>query len=134
MTRTLATTLLAATLSATLGVATLNAQDKAVAKIPFAFHVRSTVMPAGSYQIGHVSSSSAALFSISDWNGHSLFVGAPDQGTADPDSSKLTFACYGSDCSLTKIELPGSTISYSLKPSSTHHVGMATMIAVRVAH
>ena len=132
MNRKLATLIL--TLSATLGVTSLKAQEKAVANIPFSFHVGSETMPAGKYRIENPIDSNRTLFSLSASNGMTRYVGAPKQGHANPEESKLTFACYQGDCSLAKIELPGSEVSYSLKVSDKRSLGMSSMIAVRLTH
>jgi hypothetical protein len=132
MNRTFATLILTA-ISATLGVTSLQAQDKAVANIPFTFHVKNEVMPAGRYIVSQPISGDKVLFSLSPATGGTRYVVAPLQTSGDPADSKLTFACYAGECSLAKIEMPGTGLSYSLR-SSAHHVGMASMIAVRLTH
>jgi hypothetical protein len=130
MNRTFATLILTA-ISATLGVTSLQAQDKAIANIPFTFHVKDQVMPAGRYVVAQPILGDKVLFSLSPATGGTRFVTAPLMASSDPENSKLTFACYAGECSLAKIELPGSGQSYSLR-SSAHKVGMASMIAVRL--
>jgi hypothetical protein len=132
MNRKLATLIL--TLSATLGVTSLKAGEKAVAKIPFNFHVGSETMPAGKYLISNPVAGDRSLFSVSAVSGPTRYVGAPKQGHANPEDSKLTFACYQGECTLTKIELPGSDVSYSLKVPDKHSLGMASMVSVRLSH
>jgi hypothetical protein len=132
MNRKLATLIL--TLSATLGVTSLKAEEKAVANIPFTFHLGSETMPAGKYRISQPISGDRNLFSLSAVTGPTRFVGAPKQGHANPEDSKLTFACYQGQCSLAKIQLPGSEVSYSLKVSDKRSLGLASMISVRLSH
>jgi hypothetical protein len=132
MNRKLATLILA--LSATLGVTSLKAGEKAAANIPFNFHLGSETMPAGKYRIENPVAGNQSLFSLSAVNGPTRFVGAPKQGHANPNDSKLTFACYQGECALTTIELPGSDVSYTLKVSDNRSLGMASMISVRLTH
>ncbi len=132
MNRTFATLILTA-ISATLGVTSLQAQDKAVANIPFAFHMKDQVMPAGRYTVSQPILGDKVLFSLSSATGPTRFVTAPLQTSSDPADSKLTFACYAGECSLAKIEMPGEGLSYSLR-TSAHKVGMASIIAVRLTH
>jgi hypothetical protein len=131
MNRKLATLIL--TLSATLGVTSLKAAE-ANANIPFNFHAGSETMPAGKYRISNPVESNKTLFSLSAASGPTRFIGAQNQGQANPEASKLTFACYQGECSLVKIELPGSDVSYSLKASDKRSLGMASMISVRLTH
>ena len=134
MTHQLTTTLLTAGLSALLGAAALSAQDRAeVANIPFAFHAQQTALEAGKYRVQEQTSS--GLFQIYAESGHSLFVTTHAVGTSDPNNPKLTFACYGGQCVLAKISMPGSDIAWgqsqsSIEKSLSHKLGVAAMISV----
>lgn len=135
MNRTLATMFLTATISATLGVSSLQAQRRETADIPFAFQVQSQQMPAGKYEVKQLSMAADSVFSISDSKGHSRLLMAQLPGKANPQTPKLTFSCYAGACSLARISLPGSEISHGLKlHNSNVHMGMATEIAIRLSH
>ncbi len=133
MNRKVATAILT-TVFAALGANSLNAQSQAIAKVPFPFHVRSLTLPAGTYRVEPVQNG-GPLFTIADYHGHSIFVGAQVQGKSNPNDPKLTFSCLAGDCSLMRIELPGSSISHDLYPAkSPYKVGIATQVAVKVTH
>jgi hypothetical protein len=137
MKRQLATFFLTAGLSAALGPLSLSAQSTttAIAEIPFAFQVQQRTLPAGKYTIDR--KSTAGLFQVFDHEGHSIFLTAPVQVKSDPEEPKLSFACYGSDCVLAKIGMPGGEVGYSLSQSSIERnlhrrVGMTPMISIRL--
>ncbi len=134
MNRTLATLILTAGVFATLGVSSLKAQERAVAVIPFAFHVKSQVMPAGKYELSNLSSSDHFLLKITDYQGHTSLVNSIPAGVAKPEDPKLTFACYSGECRLVKMDLPGSSVSHKVPTDASYKVGMAAMIRIRVSH
>lgn len=134
MIRTLATLILTAGVLATLAVSPLNAQERGVAVIPFAFHVKSQTMPPGKYEISKNNAGAPFLLEISDVNGHTSVFNAVPAGTSKAEDPKLTFACYSGECSLTKIDLPGSTISHQIPADTRYRVGMAAMVRIRVSH
>lgn len=128
---------LTAGLSAMLGTFSLSAQDRSeTADIPFAFQVQQRTLPAGHYTVNQHSNVSS-LFQVYDANGHSLFLGASQQTKADPEKPKLTFACYGHDCVLAQISMPGANVSYGLSQKEIEKnlprsIGMVSMISVRL--
>jgi hypothetical protein len=132
MNKTFATIILAASVFATLGVSPVNAQERGIADVPFAFHIKSQTMPAGKYEVKQIDANNSALFSVFDRRGHGRFVGAPLEGTANPADPKLTFACYRGECSLVKIEVPGSDVSFGLTPDSSYKVGLASLVRVGI--
>ncbi len=136
MNRHFSTIIPAAILIAFAGISTLQAQEGEVAVVPFSFHVDSQTLPAGKYQVKQFESGGhLPIFTISGDNRHSIMVGMWKQGTADPENPKLTFTCLGKDCSLTQVDLPGSTVSYGRDTHrSNYHVGMAaSVVAVRIS-
>jgi hypothetical protein len=136
MKRQFTTLVLTAGLSAMLGTFSLSAQDRSeTADIPFAFQVQQRTLPAGHYRVDQRNVSS--MFQLYDGDGHSIFLSAGQQQKADPDKPKLTFACYGHDCVLAKISMPGSDVSYGLSQKQIeknlpHSIGMVSMISVRL--
>jgi len=127
-----ATMILTASLLATLGVNSLNAQERATANVPFPFHVKSQTMPAGTYEVKTFPNGGGSLFVVTNNNGHAIFVNARVQGIANPNNPKLTFTCSQGDCSLTRIELPGSSVSHDLYPAkSPYNLGITAQVAVR---
>jgi hypothetical protein len=117
-----------------LGSLSLSAQSHlAMAKIPFDFQVQGRTMPPGLYTVGKAGSSST--FQVSDWHGHSLFMGTSIQQPGDPADPKVTFTCYGKECILSSISMPGSSVKYALSPKQiesnlTRKLGVASMISV----
>lgn len=132
MKRTLTTLILTAGVLATLGVSSLHAEERGTAVVPFAFHVNSTILPAGRYRISTLSSADKSVYNLADWKGHSSFVNGIPTGTAPVDSN-LTFACYAGDCTLVKMDL-GDTEVVTHSHTDNYKVGMAAMIRIRVAH
>ncbi len=132
MTRKL-TMILTAGLSALLGSLTLSAQgQQEVATVPFAFHANTRTLPAGKYTVSQ--HGTAGLFQVSDSAGHSIFVAAPELKEGKADNPRLTFACYGHDCSLSQVWMPGSDIGYVVsKRSEERSLGMsADIVSVRL--
>src|SRR5205085_11965393 len=92
---------LTAGLSVLLGSSTLSAQSqKAVANIPFAYHVGEKTFSPGKYTIAK-SSSSQGVFALRETDtGHDIFMSVTQHSTGDKDAWNLTFSCYAGDCSL----------------------------------
>ncbi len=135
MNRTIATLFLTATLSATLGVTSLQAQHLEVANVPFVFQLKSQTMPAGKYIVKQVTVENDSIFSISDRAGHSRFFMAQVPSNGDPTKPQLTFLCHRGTCSLAKVSLAGSEVSHGLiLRDSNVHLGMAPEIAIRLSH
>ncbi len=134
MTRQLTNTLLTAGLSALLGAAALSAQDRTeIANIPFAFHTQNTALEAGKYRVNEQGAN--GIFQLYAESGRSLFVTTHPAGSSDPNNPKLTFACYGGQCVLAKISMPGSDTEWAQSQSSIeknlgHKLGVAAMISV----
>ena len=133
MTRNFTRIFLITGLSAMLGSLTLNAQNlQAVAKIPFAFRSEGRVLVPGVYRIKEQTTS--GIFQMHSEK-HSFFVATSLVGDNNPGSGKLTFACYGSECVLTKIALAGSDRSFAISQAAiernlTHKLGLSAMISV----
>jgi hypothetical protein len=126
--------ILTAGLSALLGTVSLGAQSlREVADVPFTFHAQHQALPAGQYQIAE--RSSGGLFQLYGPDRKSIFVGAMIPVTANPDKPHLRFACYGGQCVLSEIAMPGSQTAYRASQSQidknlSHKLGIATMISV----
>ena len=134
MPRQLTNTLLTAGLSALLGAAAVSAQDRTeIANIPFAFHAQQAALEAGTYRV--MEQSAKGIFQLYGESGHSLFVSTHPVGNSDPNHPKLTFACYGGQCVLAKISMPGSDVEWGPYQSSTeknlsHELGVAAMVSI----
>jgi hypothetical protein len=134
MSRQFAKTILTAGLSALLGSAALSAQDRSeLATIPFAFQAQQISFEAGKYRVDEGSTS--GLFKISSESGRSVLMLAHPVGETNSSEPKLTFACYGRQCVLAKIEMPGSNVEWGQSPSAiekslSHKLGTAAMISV----
>jgi hypothetical protein len=130
MKRHLNNIVLTAGLFALLGSSTLSAQSrKAVASIPFAYHVGEKTLSPGTYTIAK-SSSSQGVFALRETEtGHDIFMSVTQHNTGDKDAWKLTFSCYAGDCSLSQIRMGGD--SYNLTAKSPVRLGkVAAMISV----
>jgi hypothetical protein len=105
-------------LSAVLGSSAIVAQEsaRAIANVPFAFHVKDTNLPAGKYIVKAVNG--AGVIQIADANtGHSMMLLTQGNNSSKSDSPRLTFQRYGNDYFLSQVWLPGKT-GYALRPSS----------------
>jgi hypothetical protein len=117
MKRHLNNIVLTAGLSVLLGSSTLSAQSrKAVASIPFAYHVGEKTLSPGKYTIAK-SSSSQGVFALRETDtGHNIFMSVTQHSTGDKDAWNLTFSCYAGDCSLSQIRMGGDSYNLTAKP------------------
>jgi hypothetical protein len=126
--------ILAAGLSALLGTASLGAQNlREVADVPFTFHAQRQTLPAGTYQVTETGSN--GLFRLYSPDRQSIFVGALVPVSANPDKPHLKFACYGGECVLSEISMPGRETGYQASASQIDRnlhrkLGVAAMISV----
>ncbi len=126
--------ILTAGLSALFGTAILSAQNsREVANIPFTFHAQQQTLAAGTYQIAERGSD--GIFQLSGPDRKSIFVGALVPISANPNKPHLKFACYGHECVLSEISMPGRETAYRVSQSQidknlTHKLGIASMISV----
>jgi hypothetical protein len=134
MKRHLNNIVLAAGLSVLLGSSTLSAQSqKAVASIPFAYHVGQQTFAPGKYTVAK--SSSPGVFTLRETDtGGGIFMPVISQDTRRAtDAWKLTFSCYASDCSLSQIRMGSESYNLLAKPPvrlANNRVGVAAMISV----
>src|SRR5690348_3407632 len=107
---------LTAGLSVLLGSSTLSAQDqKAVANIPFAYHVGQQTFSPGKYTVAK-SSSSQGLFALSETGtGRGILMTVIQENTGD-NAWNLTFSCYAGDCSLSQIRIAGNAYNLIARP------------------
>jgi hypothetical protein len=116
MKRHLTTIVLTAGLSVLLGSSTLSAQSrKAVANIPFAYHVGQQTFSPGKYTIAK--NSSPGVFTLREIDtGRGIFLPVTPEGTSANDASNLTFSCYVGECSLSQIRMAGDSHNLTAKP------------------
>jgi hypothetical protein len=120
-----------------LGVMPMAAQQKSeTAKVPFAFNVEQLSFPAGDYTVKQINQT--GVFQLYSEDRHSIFLNAPLRKSADPDKPHLTFACYGKECALAEIVLPGTGVAqglsqHAIEKNLTHKLGMVSMISIRLA-
>lgn len=128
----LRTIVLSAGLSALLGSIALSAQDqKEVANIPFAYHVGQQTLPAGKYTVQETSTR-GVLQLRDNASRHSIFVPVINEDTGKNDS-KLTFGCYGDQCSLSEIWMAGDVYKLRAKPfprEAKNQIGVVAMVSV----
>ncbi len=134
MTRNMTHMILTAGLSALLGTAILGAQNLSeVANVPFTFHTQQQTFAAGKYQVSE--RGSTGIFQLYSPSGQSILTSATIPTSADPSKPHLTFACYGGECVLSEIAMPGRDTAYRASKSQidknlTHKLGVAAMISV----
>jgi hypothetical protein len=124
---------LTAGLSVLFGSSTISAQSqKAVANIPFAYHVGQQTFSAGKYTVAK--SSSPGVFTLRETDtGHEIFMPVVPQDTGDKQAWNLTFSCYAGECSLSQIRMGGDSYNITAKPAvrlASNRLGVATMISV----
>ena len=134
MKRHLHNIVLTAGLSVLLGSSTLSAQSqKAVANIPFAYHVGEKTFSPGKYAIAKTGSSQSVFALRETDTNRAMFMSVIAQGTGAKNASKLTFSCYAGDCSLSQIWLAGDSYKLTARPPvrlANNRLGVAAMISV----
>lgn len=135
MKRQLTAIALTATLSALVGGALLNAQDRSeVATIPFSFHAQGKLLPAGNYSVVE-QSSSGEIYQLTSSTGKSIYWLAPNENTADPANPKLTFVKSGSEYVLSSVAMPGDRVSHGISDAAVQRsfsrsLGIASLVAI----
>ena len=133
MKRHLTTIVLTAGLSVLLGSSTLSAQSqKAVASIPFAYHVGEKTFSPGKYTIGETRSPGVFVLQENE-TGHSIFMPVINEGTNEKDAWKLTFSCYAGQCSLSQVWLAGDSYSLRSRPFprlAKNQLGLVALVSV----
>lgn len=138
MKRILTSILTAAALSAPFATHLSAEEHRATAEIPFAFEVGHRTLPAGTYNLSQFKTGSAVFVVAADHGGHSVFTMLGTTKAGNPAKPSVTFACYGKECVLAKVNPPDSQVSYGLDKDSierqlTHRLGVASMISVKLA-
>jgi hypothetical protein len=107
---------LTAGLSVLLGSSTLSAQNqKAVANIPFAYHVGEKTFSPGKYALAK--STLPGFFALRETDtGHDTFIAVLPHNTGDKEAWNLTFSCYAKDCSLSQIRMANDSYNVNAKP------------------
>lgn len=104
-------------LSALLGTVALVAQSHpAVATIPFGFHVRDQVLPAGKYTVAQARSGVLQLENRS--TNQFILVAAGGRDSSDRRDPRLTFKRYGHEYFLYQVWLPDQQMSMNVHPST----------------
>jgi hypothetical protein len=80
-----------------------HAQQVTQAKIPFAFQVENTRMPAGEYQIRRALPSSKAVLQIRRTDSSAAMFVLTDPTDTRSNSAELIFHCYSNECFLSEI-------------------------------
>ena len=95
-------------LSAVLGSSLMLAQPQpaGTADIPFAFHVRDSVLPAGSYTVQQISSAGVIKIRNED-TGESMLTLAPPNRSGKTEQPKLVFNKYGDRYFLSELWFAG---------------------------
>ena len=126
--------ILTAGLSALLGTASLGAQNlREVADVPFTFHAQQQTFPAGTYELAERGTD--GVFQLYGPNRKSILIGIMTPVSANPAKPHLKFACYGGECVLSEIAMPGRETAYrasqfQIDKNLTHKLGVAAMISV----
>jgi hypothetical protein len=80
-----------------------RAQQVTQAKIPFAFQVENTKMPAGEYQIRRALPSSKAVLQIRRTDSAAAMFVLTNSADTRSNDAELIFHCYGNECFLSEI-------------------------------
>jgi hypothetical protein len=98
-------TVAAALVLTALAPAQSHAQQITQAKVPFAFQVANTVMPAGEYRVGRALESNKQVQQIrrADSSASAFVITIPTQSTNKDAGPRLIFHCYGKECFLSEI-------------------------------
>jgi len=80
-----------------------RAQQVTQAKIPFAFQVENTKMPAGEYQIRRALPSSKAVLQIRRTDSSAAMFVLTDPTDNRSNDAELIFHCYSNECFLSEI-------------------------------
>ena len=125
--------ILAAALSAFAGAFASAQYLQEVAKVPFSFHAAGKVIPAGKLSVKEVDAQ--GLYSLTDSTGNSSFWNAGIKRSANPAKPHLTFACYGHECVLAEVSMPGKNVASGASQATidrelSHNIGVASMISV----
>jgi len=88
-----------------LAPAQSHAQQITRAKVPFAFQVANTTMPAGEYQIGRALQSSKQVQQVrrADSTASAFVITIPTGSTNNDAGPRLIFHCYSKECFLSEI-------------------------------
>jgi hypothetical protein len=116
MKRHLQNIVLTAGLSVFLGSSILSAQSqKAVANIPFAYHVGEQTFSPGKYTVAK--STLPGVFTLRETDtGRGIFLPVTPEGTSAKNAWNLTFSCYAGECSLSQIRMAGDSYNPTAKP------------------
>ncbi|MFL6351420.1 MAG: hypothetical protein ACJ74Z_06180 [Bryobacteraceae bacterium] len=116
MKRHLNNIVLTAGLSVVLGSSILSAQSqKAVANIPFAYHVGEKTFSAGNYTVAK--STLPGVFALRETDtGRGIFMSVTPQGTSAKEAWNLTFSCYAGECSLSQIRMASDSYNLTARP------------------
>jgi hypothetical protein len=129
----LKTIFLTAGLSALLGSSILSAQSqKAVANIPFAYHVGEQTFSPGKYTIGQTQTPGIFLLQQNQ-TGHGIFMPVTNEGTREKEAWQLTFSCYAGQCSLSQVSMAGDSYTLRTKPFprlAKNQLGVVALVSV----
>jgi hypothetical protein len=133
MKRHLDNIVLTAGLAVLLGSSILSAQSqKAVANIPFAYHVGEKTFSPGKYTVAK--STLPGVFELRQTDsGRGIFISVIPEGTSAKDAWNLTFSCYANECSLSQIRTAGDSYKLTARPPvrlANNRLGVAAMISV----
>ena len=116
MKRHLHNIVLTAGLSVLLGSSILSAQSqKAVANIPFAYHVGEQTFSPGKYTVAK--STLPGIFALRQTDtGRGIVMSVIPEGTSAKEAGNLTFSCYAGECSMSQIRMAGDSYNLTAKP------------------
>jgi hypothetical protein len=124
---------LTAGLSVLLGSSTLSAQNqKAVANIPFAYHVGEQTFSSGTYTVAETQAQGVVVL-LQTETGRAIFLPVLLHDMGRKDAWNLTFSCYAGDCSLSQIRMAGNAYKLTTRPPvrvANNQLGVAAMISV----
>jgi hypothetical protein len=86
-----------------LAAASVYAQQRVKAQIPFSFHVGDSVLPSGSYTADTIAAGRALLLKSADGKSSAMALSSSVQSPTGPTAAKLIFHGYGNEYFLFQI-------------------------------
>ena len=112
------------------GIRDVSAQSPTIAKVPFAFIVQGTVMPAGEYRLDVRDGDLATLRIVNTSNGTGVFVNVSSAEASKTGAAPtLEFRRIGMGYFLSRVNIPGENVREIAVPTGAAAVRLAMLAA-----
>lgn len=116
------------------GIRDVSAQSATIAKVPFAFVVQGTVMPAGEYRLAMRPGDQATLQIMATNGGAGAYVTVSSTGAAKTGAEPtLVFRRVGPGYFLSRVNVPGEHVREIAVPTGAEAVRLAMLAAGKPA-